>query len=25
VRALEGKPFQYPLVAEIARKHVYGA
>jgi uncharacterized Tic20 family protein len=25
IRALEGRPFEYPLVAEIARKHVYGA
>ena len=25
VRALEGRPFEYPLVAEVARKHVYGA
>jgi uncharacterized protein len=24
VRALEGKPFDYPLVAEVARRHVYG-
>lgn len=25
VRALEGRPFDYPLVADVARKHVYGA
>jgi uncharacterized Tic20 family protein len=25
VRALEGRPFEYPLVADVARKHVYGA
>ncbi|MGO8992934.1 MAG: DUF4870 domain-containing protein [Polyangiaceae bacterium] len=25
LRAFEGKPFDYPLVAEVARKHVYGA
>jgi uncharacterized Tic20 family protein len=25
IRALEGRPFDYPLVAEVARKHVYGA
>jgi uncharacterized Tic20 family protein len=25
VRTLQGRPFEYPLVAEIARKHVYGA
>jgi uncharacterized Tic20 family protein len=25
LRALEGRPFEYPLVAEVARRHVYGA
>jgi uncharacterized protein len=25
VRALEGQPFNYPLVADLARKQVYGA
>jgi uncharacterized Tic20 family protein len=25
IRALEGRPFAYPLVAEIAHKSVYGA
>jgi uncharacterized Tic20 family protein len=25
LRAFEGRPFDYPLVAEVARKHVYGA
>src|SRR5580658_8024265 len=25
VRALSGQPFDYPLVADAARKHVYGA
>jgi uncharacterized Tic20 family protein len=24
VRALQGRRFEYPLVAEVARKHVYG-
>lgn len=25
VRALSGQRFEYPLVADVARKHVYGA
>ncbi len=25
IRALEGRPFDYPLVADVARRHVYGA
>lgn len=25
LKALDGKPFDYPLVAETARRHVYGA
>jgi uncharacterized Tic20 family protein len=25
VRAFQGRRFEYPLVAEVARKHVYGA
>ena len=25
VKALNGQPYEYPLVADVARRHVYGA